>query len=101
MSDVIPIRPRSRTRTRQDRSLEFAIALDNAHAIADLLFTVCGSNQDGSDSQIERKLAVNTLSSAVYCIMQNVETAQEIEREKIDRSLAAKQRREEEASAGH
>ena len=81
-----------------DRSLEFAIALDNARAIADLIFHVCGGSSGGEDCQIDG-LAKNTLSAAVHCIMVNVETAQEIEREAAEQ----RQRKVEaaKASASH
>jgi hypothetical protein len=81
-----------------DRSLEFAIALENARSIADLIFTVCGGSSGGEDCQIDG-LAKNTLSAAVHCIMVNVETAQEIEREAAEQ----RQRKVEaaKASASH
>jgi hypothetical protein len=67
----------------RDRSLEIACHLGNAKAIADLIFIVCGgSSANGEDSRID-ELARNTLSTAAYCIMENVAAADELYHEAL------------------
>jgi hypothetical protein len=61
----------------RDRSLEIGCHLGNARAIADLVYTVCGSSTDGSDSRID-ELMTATLNNAMHCIMQQVEAADEL-----------------------
>jgi hypothetical protein len=61
----------------QDRSLDITCHLGNARAIADLVYTACGSASDGSDSLID-ELGSNTLSCAMFCIMQNLDDAQQL-----------------------
>lgn len=61
--------------TGEDYSLEIAIRLDNARAIADLVETVCGSSVDGSDSLVE-ELGSGTLRAAMHCIRQEIDAAE-------------------------
>jgi hypothetical protein len=70
------------------------IHLENARAIADLVFVVCGCGKDGSDSDID-ELAPNTLSVAMFCLIQEIDTAQELQREIDERERL--QRKEESA----
>jgi hypothetical protein len=79
-----------------DRSLEIPIHLTSARAIADLVFTVCGSSSDGSDSLID-SLETRTLSNAMYAIMEHLDAAEEVQRD-LDRARLDKVAK---ASAGH
>jgi len=81
----------------RDRSLEIVCHLGNARAIADLVYLACGSSKDGSDSRIDELLA-NTLSTAMNCIMENVEAADELYHESL---ACERMEKVVKASAGH
>jgi hypothetical protein len=61
----------------EDCSLEIALRLDNARAIADLVQMVCGSSTDGDDSHLSELTEV-TLRAAMHCIRQEIDAAENL-----------------------
>jgi hypothetical protein len=76
------------------------VHLENARAIADLVFVACGCCTDGRDSSID-ELAPTTLSAAAFCILQEIDTARTLQDELNERERLRKVDAANKGSAAH
>src|ERR1700678_4157883 len=77
-----------------DQSLEIAIHLSSAKAIADIIHICTGCADDGSESRLD-ELAVQTLPALVCAIQRHIEEAEQLQIEEDKRARAESRQRAE------